>query len=66
MDQKVSRNFETIPFWHVYRNKSEIGVRVPSHPVLHELFKHLEEPLITTSLNKLEDEIQEYFDTEGL
>lgn len=42
-------------------SKSEIGVRVPSHPVLQELFKYLEEPLITTSLNNHEDKIQAYF-----
>ena len=36
-------------------SKSEIGIRIPSNEFMIELFKHLDEPLISTSLNKSED-----------
>lgn len=32
-------------------SKKEIGVRIPSHPVLKDILAHLDEPLITTSLH---------------
>jgi tRNA threonylcarbamoyl adenosine modification protein (Sua5/YciO/YrdC/YwlC family) len=41
--------------------KSEIGIRIPDNDVLKMLFKHLDEPLITTSLNKTDDNVQDYY-----
>ncbi len=42
-------------------SKSEIGIRIPDNDVLHELFKNLDEPMITTSLNYLASEDQDYY-----
>lgn len=41
--------------------KSEIGIRIPDNDVLTELFKHLDEPLIATSLNKTGDALQDHY-----
>ncbi len=42
-------------------NKSEIGIRIPDNDVLKELFKHLDEPIIATSLNKKGDALNEHY-----
>lgn len=40
-------------------NKSEIGIRIPNSEILQSILEYLDEPLITTSLNK--DDIIGYF-----
>ena len=42
-------------------SKSEIGIRIPSNDFLTELFKYLDEPLLSTSLNKEGDSVQGYY-----
>lgn len=41
-------------------NKKEIGIRIPDHEILQALLEALDQPIISTSLNK-EDVTQPYF-----
>lgn len=50
-----------IKIQRVFRSsKKEIGIRIPDHKILTSLIEELQEPLITTSLNK-DDPITPYF-----
>lgn len=40
--------------------KKTIGIRVPDNAIAHALTERLGNPLVSTSLNKFEDDIQEY------
>ena len=40
-------------------NKKTVGIRIPSHPIPHEIVKLLDNPLITSSI-KDDDHIKEY------
>jgi tRNA threonylcarbamoyl adenosine modification protein (Sua5/YciO/YrdC/YwlC family) len=42
-------------------NKKEIGIRVPNNPITLAIVAALGNPIATTSLHNVEDEIQEYF-----
>ena len=42
-------------------NRKEIGIRIPDNPILKEITEQLGNPLATTSLHDVEDEILDYF-----
>ena len=44
----------------IFKNRKEVGIRVPEHDALRELCQLLEAPILTTSLPKEEDEDWEY------
>lgn len=45
-----------------FRNKKKtIGIRIPDHNIALDLTKALGHPIVSTSLNKNEDDIQEYY-----
>ena len=44
----------------IFKNRKEVGIRVPDHNVVREICQLLEAPLLTTSLPKEEDEDWEY------
>ncbi|MDZ4716138.1 MAG: L-threonylcarbamoyladenylate synthase [Cytophagales bacterium] len=43
----------------VGENKKTVGIRIPDHPIPHEIVKRLEHPLVTSSV-KDDDAIREY------
>ncbi|MCC8197771.1 MAG: threonylcarbamoyl-AMP synthase [Tannerellaceae bacterium] len=43
----------------IYKNRKEVGIRVPDHTIVRELVQELGSPLLTTSIHD-EDEIIEY------
>jgi tRNA threonylcarbamoyl adenosine modification protein (Sua5/YciO/YrdC/YwlC family) len=43
----------------IYKNKKEVGIRIPDNPIVRQLVKELENPLMTTSIRD-DDEIIEY------
>lgn len=69
------KNLTPGPFTFIFRasklvtkmfenSKKEVGVRIPDHPILSEILKDLDQPLISTSLNtgKLEDSANNPFE----
>ena len=42
-------------------NRKEIGIRIPNNAILKEIVERLGNPLATTSLHDIEDEIKDYF-----
>lgn len=42
-------------------NRKEIGIRIPNNDILKEIVERLGNPLATTSLHDVEDEIKDYF-----
>ena len=42
-------------------NRKEIGIRIPNNAILREIVERLGNPLATTSLHDVEDEIMDYF-----
>ena len=50
----------------IFKNRKEVGIRVPDHNVIREICKLLDAPLLTTSLPKEEEEDWEYITTPEL
>ncbi len=50
----------------VYKNRKEVGIRVPDHPLIREICRQLEAPILTTTLPHDEDEDVEYITTPEL
>ena len=44
----------------IYKNKKEVGIRVPDNAIVRELVKQLGNPILTTSIHDDDDEIVEY------
>lgn len=44
----------------IFRNRKEVGIRMPDHPVINEIAKALDFPIMTTTLPHNEDEDIEY------
>jgi Sua5/YciO/YrdC/YwlC family protein len=44
----------------IYKNRKEVGIRVPDSNIIRTLVKELGNPILTTSLHKEEDPILEY------
>ncbi len=43
------------------QNKKTIGIRVPDHPVCHELIEKLGNPIMSTSIRNNNDDLMEYY-----
>ena len=50
----------------MFRNRKEVGIRIPDHPVLLELCRLLKAPIMVTSLSLDEGEDLEYLTTPEL
>ena len=50
----------------VYKNRKEVGIRVPDHPLIREICRQLEAPILTTTLPLDEGEDVEYVTTPEL
>lgn len=50
----------------IFRNRKEVGIRIPDHPVLLELCRLLKAPIMVTSLSLDEGEDLEYLTTPEL
>ena len=44
----------------IYKNKKEVGIRIPDNNIIRELVKQLGNPILTTSIHDEEDDIVEY------
>ena len=44
----------------IFRNRKEVGIRMPAHPVINEIAKELDFPIMTTTLPHNPDEDIEY------
>ena len=44
----------------IFRNRKEVGIRVPDNPIVNELCRLLDAPILTTTLPRKEDEDIEY------
>ncbi len=44
----------------IFRNRKEVGIRVPNHPILLEICQLLDAPILTTSVPWSEDDDPEY------
>lgn len=50
----------------IFKNRKEVGVRIPSNSIIHEIATLLEAPLMTTSLPRNDDDDIEYKTTPEL
>ena len=44
----------------IYKNKKEVGIRIPDNNIIRELVKQLGNPILTTSIHDEDDDIVEY------
>ena len=44
----------------IFRNRKEVGIRVPDHPVIRDICRMLDAPILTTTLPHDEEEDIEY------
>lgn len=44
----------------IFRNRKEVGIRMPDHPIIREIARLLDAPIMTTTLPHNEDEEMEY------
>lgn len=44
----------------IYKNKKEVGIRIPDNNIVRELVKQLGNPILTTSIHDEDDDIVEY------
>lgn len=44
----------------IFRNRKEVGIRMPDHPIIREIARLIDAPLMTTTLPHEEDEDIEY------
>lgn len=44
----------------IFRNRKEVGIRVPDHSIIQEILQHLDAPMLTTTLPHDPDEDIEY------
>ena len=44
----------------IFRNRKEVGIRVPDNPIIHEICRALDAPILTTTLPLEEGEDTEY------
>lgn len=44
----------------IYKNRKEVGIRVPDNNIVRQMVKELGNPILTTSIHDEEDEILEY------
>lgn len=44
----------------IYKNKKEVGIRVPDNPIILEITSRLGNPIMTTSIHNDENEEEEY------
>lgn len=44
----------------IFRNRKEVGIRIPNHPIIREICQMLEAPILTTTLPWDKDEEIEY------
>lgn len=44
----------------IFRNRKEVGIRMPDHPIIREIARLLDAPIMTTTLPVEEDEEPEY------
>ncbi len=44
----------------IFRNRKEVGIRIPDHPIIREICQMLEAPILTTTLPWDKDEEVEY------
>ncbi|MDE6215105.1 L-threonylcarbamoyladenylate synthase [Bacteroides sp.] len=44
----------------IFRNRKEVGIRMPDHPIIREIARLLDAPIMTTTLPHEEDEEMEY------
>ena len=44
----------------IYKNKKEVGIRIPDNNIIRELVKQLGNPILTTSIHDEDDDIIEY------
>ncbi|MDR1004045.1 MAG: threonylcarbamoyl-AMP synthase [Prevotellaceae bacterium] len=44
----------------IFRNRREVGIRMPQNPIIHEIARLLDAPIMTTTLPYREDEEIEY------
>lgn len=45
----------------IYKNRKEVGIRIPDNDIIRSLVKELGNPILTTSIHDDDDEILEYF-----
>lgn len=50
----------------IFRNRKEVGIRIPDHPVIREICRELGAPIMTASLPYDEDDDIEYITTPDL
>ena len=50
----------------IFKNRKEVGIRMPDHPIIMEICKRLDAPILTTTLPIKEDEDIEYITTPEL
>lgn len=44
----------------IYKNRKEVGIRIPDNNIIRMLVRELGNPILTTSLHKIVDEVAEY------
>lgn len=44
----------------IFRNRKEVGIRMPDNPIIREIARLLDAPIMTTTLPRQEDEEMEY------
>lgn len=44
----------------IYKNRKEVGIRVPDNNIIRQIVKELGNPVLTTSIHEEEDDILEY------
>ena len=44
----------------IYKNRKEVGIRVPDNNIIREIVRELGNPVLTTSIHDEDDEIMEY------
>lgn len=50
----------------IFKNRKEVGIRIPDHPIIKEICRLLEAPILTTTLPYDETEEMEYLTTPEL
>lgn len=50
----------------IFKNRKEVGIRMPNHPIIMEICQLLDAPILTTTLPLGEDEDMEYITTPEL
>ncbi|MBQ8521224.1 MAG: threonylcarbamoyl-AMP synthase [Bacteroides sp.] len=50
----------------IFKNRKEVGIRMPEHPIIMEICRRLDAPILTTTLPLDDDEDPEYITTPEL